>query len=72
LKEKGIDVSLAALSGDMAERDRRDSERAVAPLRPSQDARILDTTGMDVGQVVSTVMRWAREAFPGLGNAGSR
>lgn len=71
LKEKGIDVSLAALSGDMADRDRRDSEREVAPLRPSQDARILDTTGMDVGQVVSTVMRWAHEAFPGLGDAGS-
>ena len=42
LKDKGIDVSLAALSGDMAERDRRDSERSVAPLSPDQDARILE------------------------------
>ena len=33
LKDKGIDVSLPALSQDMAERDRRDSERAIAPLR---------------------------------------
>lgn len=66
LKEKGIDVSLPGLLSDMADRDRRDSERAVAPLRPSQDAHILDTTGMDVGQVVSTVLRWAREAMPGL------
>lgn len=67
LKAKGIDVSLAALLSDMADRDRRDSERAVAPLRPSQDARILDTTGIEVGPVVTVVLRWAAEAFPELG-----
>ncbi|MCC5795241.1 MAG: (d)CMP kinase [Chromatiales bacterium] len=61
LKEKGIDVSLPALSRDMQARDRQDSERKVAPLRPSTDARILDTTGMDVASVVSTVVGWARE-----------
>lgn len=58
LKEKGIDVRLSALSRDMVERDRRDSERAIAPLRPSDDARILDTTGMDIPAVVDTVLRW--------------
>lgn len=66
LKDKGIDVSLSALSRDMADRDRQDSERPVAPLRPSQDARILDTTSMDIEQVVSTVLQWASEAYPGL------
>lgn len=65
LKDKGIDVSLAALSGDMAERDRRDSERSVAPLRPGQGARILDTTGMAIPEVVDVVSRWTRERFPG-------
>ena len=61
LKDKGIDVSLSALSRDMVERDRRDSERAISPLKPSDDARILDTTGMEIPQVVATVLRWAAE-----------
>jgi cytidylate kinase len=65
LKDKGIDVSLAALSGDMAERDRRDSERSVAPLSPDQDARILDTTGMSIAEVVGLMSRWVSETFPG-------
>lgn len=61
LKDKGIDVSLSALSRDMLERDRRDSERSIAPLKPSDDARILDTTGMDIPRVVDVVLRWAAE-----------
>jgi len=61
LKNKGIDVSLSDLSRDMAERDRRDSERSVAPLKPSDDARILDTTGMEIPVVVTTVLRWVSE-----------
>jgi len=61
LKDKGIDVSLSDLSRDMVERDRRDSARAIAPLKPSDEARILDTTGMDIPAVVAVVLRWARE-----------
>jgi cytidylate kinase len=61
LKEKGIDVSLSDLSRDMTERDRRDSGRAVAPLKPSDDARILDTTGMEIPDVVALVLQWAIE-----------
>ena len=64
LKQKGIDVSLPALSKDMAERDRRDAERSVAPLRADPDARILDSTGMSIEQVVSAVLRWVAEAYP--------
>jgi len=64
LKQKGIDVSLAALSRDMAERDRRDSERSVAPLRPAADARVLDSTGMPVESVVKAVMGWVAETWP--------
>jgi cytidylate kinase len=64
LKQKGIDVSLPALSQDMAERDRRDTQRSVAPLRADPDARILDSTGMTIEQVVSVVLRWVAEAYP--------
>ena len=61
LKEKGIDVSLAALSRDIEDRDRRDSERTVAPLRPAEDARILDSSGQSIEVVTDTVLGWAAE-----------
>ena len=58
LKHKGIDVNLAALSGHVDRRDRRDVERDVAPLRPARDARVLDSTGRDVGEVVECILGW--------------
>ncbi|NIV18110.1 MAG: 3-phosphoshikimate 1-carboxyvinyltransferase [Woeseiaceae bacterium] len=61
LKDKGIDVSLAALSRDIEERDRRDSERSVAPLKPAEDARILDSTGISIEDITTTVLDWASE-----------
>lgn len=61
LKEKGIDVSLPALSRDIKERDRRDSERTVAPLRPASDARLLDSSGIPIEEVTATVLRWFAE-----------
>ncbi len=61
LKGKGIDVSLAALSRDIEDRDRRDSERSVAPLRPAEDARILDSSGQTIEAVTRTVLDWASE-----------
>jgi len=44
LKEQGINASLAALKKDIAERDSRDSQRLVAPLKPAADAITLDTS----------------------------
>jgi cytidylate kinase len=60
LNDKGIDVNLAALSRDIEERDRRDSERSVAPLRPAEDARILDSSGTTIEEVTETVLDWAK------------
>jgi len=62
LKDKGIDVSLAALSRDIEDRDRRDSERRVAPLRPADDARRLDSSGLSIEAVAQTVLDWLAEA----------
>lgn len=70
LKEKGIGVSLPALSRAMADRDRRDAERSVAPLRPSPDARVLDSTGMSIDRVVATVLGWAKEIPAGVDAGG--
>jgi cytidylate kinase len=59
LKDKGIDVSLAALSRDIEERDKRDSERSVAPLRPADDARLLDSSDLTIEEVTRKVLGWA-------------
>jgi CMP/dCMP kinase len=56
LNDKGSGASLAALSLEIAERDRRDSTRAVAPLKPAEDAVILDSTGLSIEAVVERVM----------------
>lgn len=61
LKGKGIDVSLAALSRDIEDRDRRDSKRLVAPLRPAEDARILDSSSQSIEAVTRTVLDWASD-----------
>ena len=63
LKDKGMDVSLPALSRDMEERDRRDSERSVAPLRAAKDARVLDSTDLEIQEVVDLVISWASEVY---------
>lgn len=60
LKEKGSGANLAALSREIAERDQRDSTRRVAPLRPAPDARIIDSTGMSVAEVVAVVLSEGR------------
>ena len=61
LKDKGSAVSLAALSREIAERDQRDSTRSVAPLRPAEDALILDSTGLPVAAVVERVLEFGRQ-----------
>ncbi|MDX1406070.1 MAG: (d)CMP kinase [Woeseiaceae bacterium] len=63
LKDKGMDVSLPALSRDIEERDRRDSERTVAPLRAADDARLLDSSDLTIDEVTQTVLNWAHEAI---------
>lgn len=56
LKGKGFDVNLAGLSAEVAARDRRDAERAVAPLRPAPDAVVVDSTALDIDAVVERVL----------------
>ena len=60
LKEKGVAANLAALSLEIAERDRRDTNRAISPLVASADAHTLDTTGMSVDAVIGRVLDIAR------------
>jgi cytidylate kinase len=63
LKDKGLGVSLAALSREVAERDQRDAGRAIAPLKPVDDAVIVDSTHLSIEDVVQRVLALARERF---------
>ena len=66
LKDKETGVSLAALSREIAERDARDSGRAVAPLKPAADAIVVDSTPLSIAQVVDRVLELAQERGLGI------
>ena len=56
LKEKGVSVNLAGLLHEIAARDERDASRSVAPLKPAEDAVIVDSTGTPISEVVEHVL----------------
>jgi len=64
LKGKGLSGSLAALSAEIAERDRRDATRAVAPLVAVPEAVVVDSTALTIEEVVGRVIELAHERFP--------
>jgi len=55
LKEKGIESNLAGLVAEISERDQRDRQRTVAPLRPADDAIELDSTSLGIDDVFHRV-----------------
>ena len=61
LLDKGLPVPLGEVLADQRRRDKDDSERAIAPLKPAPDAVVIDTTGMDPDEVVERCYRLARE-----------
>ena len=61
LIEKGFSANLVDLLQDLRQRDERDSQRSVAPLRQEADARLLDTTHLTIEQAVNQVLAWAAE-----------
>ena len=63
LIEKGFSANLADLLEDLKQRDERDAQRSVAPLRQEPDAKLLDTTHLTVEQAVKQVLDWAAEAL---------
>ncbi|WJM96297.1 (d)CMP kinase [Pseudomonas defluvii] len=56
LKAKGDDVSLSSLLDEIRARDERDTQRAVAPLKPAPDAIQLDSTELSIEQVLERIM----------------
>jgi cytidylate kinase len=58
LKAKGLNVSIARLLIDIKARDERDQSRSVAPLQPADDALVIDSTELDIGQVLDTALNF--------------
>lgn len=56
LRDKGFDPNLAEMEQEIAERDQRDMNREVAPLRQAEDAVLVDTTGMTIAQVAERIL----------------
>ncbi|BCG23470.1 (d)CMP kinase [Pseudomonas sp. No.21] len=63
LKGKGMEVEMASLLTEIIERDERDTQRSVAPLKPAPDALILDSTHLSIDEVLERIL----EAFAALG-----
>lgn len=63
LQSKGIEAKYEAVLADMRNRDERDSGRKAAPLRPADDAVVLDTTGLSAAAVLETALQVVEETL---------
>lgn len=61
LQAKGETVTLAAILRDIQERDHRDMNRPVAPLKPADDASIIDSTNMSIDAVFQAILQLVNE-----------
>ncbi|MAM70718.1 MAG: cytidylate kinase [Gammaproteobacteria bacterium] len=63
LINKGLSVNLRALLQDIQARDERDSNRAVSPLVPAEDAHVIDTSDLSIDEVFTQVLLITRQAL---------
>jgi len=64
LISKGISTTLETLRADLEARDARDMSRSVAPLKPAQDARLLDNSDLSIQESVDLVLDWWQDKQP--------
>jgi 3-phosphoshikimate 1-carboxyvinyltransferase len=64
LISKGIPATIDALRADLVARDERDTSRAVSPLKPAEDALLLDNSSQTIDESVAQVLRWWEERQP--------
>jgi 3-phosphoshikimate 1-carboxyvinyltransferase len=61
---KGLPATIADLRADLEARDTRDMSRSVAPLKPAQDALVLDNSELTIEQAVEQVLDWWQQRQP--------
>jgi cytidylate kinase len=69
LRDRGLDADLAEVERDIRARDEQDAARAIAPLRPADDAVVIDTTALDRDAAFAAVLGVARSRL-GLAKSG--
>ena len=62
LMQAGVDVNIDALLEEIRVRDERDMNRSAAPLKPADDAQVIDSTGLSIEEVLSKVMALVGQA----------
>jgi len=62
LKEAGVDVNIDAVLEEIRVRDERDINRSAAPLKPADDAQVIDSTGLSIEEVLDRCMAAAGQA----------
>jgi len=62
LKEAGVDVNIDAVLEEIRVRDERDMNRSAAPLKPADDAQVIDSTGLSIEEVLDRCMAAAGQA----------
>ena len=55
LKSKGFDVNLARVEHEVAARDSKDSSRAVSPMKPAEDAVLVDTSDLKIAEIIKMI-----------------
>lgn len=70
LLSRGVETSLEAVLSDMTERDRNDSTRAAAPLRPAEDAVLLDTGGLTLQESIDALCALIKERMEAVNKHG--
>lgn len=58
LQQQGLAADLAQITLDIEKRDSQDAQRAIAPLRPADDAKQLDSTTMTIQDVLDTILHY--------------
>ncbi|RYZ79646.1 MAG: (d)CMP kinase, partial [Moraxellaceae bacterium] len=61
LQQQGVHADLAQITADIEKRDWQDAQRAIAPLRPAADAKLLDSTDMSIEAVLTVILGYWRE-----------
>ncbi len=64
LRAQGVNVRLDELIEELRQRDTRDAQRQAAPLRPAEDAHVIDTTKLSIEEVLAQALDRTRQALP--------
>lgn len=66
LQSTGASANLAQILADVQARDDRDMNRATAPLRPAEDAKVIDSSALSIDEVLSVILAYASERLETL------